>query len=121
MKIAFAYSVVVCVFFHFVESGSSRKTLTGPLKKLRMIVLCSLKLVLIFPLDIQDICQIQYNSRLYNKLINLSKTMRSKHFQNSPSFKKMQGFKTKVCAILDCLSFCNMLFSQKLKHTVEKQ
>ena len=121
MKIAFAYSVVVCVSFHFVESGSSRKILAGALKKLKMIVLCSLKLVLIFQLDIQDICQIQYNSRHYNKLINLSKTMRSKHFQNSPSFKKMQGFKTKICVILDCLSFCNMLFYEKLKLTVKKQ
>ena len=43
------------------------------------------------------------------------------HFHNSPSFKKMQGFKTKVCVILDYLSFCNMLFSQKLKLTAEKQ
>ena len=120
VKIAFAYSVV-CVFFHLVESGSPRKTLAGPFKKLKMIVLCSLKLVLIFQLDIQDICQIQYNSRHYNKLINLSKTMRSKHFQNSPSFKKMQGFKTKICVILDCLSFCNMLFYEKLKLTVKKQ
>ena len=121
VKIASAYSVV-CVFVHLVEPGSARKTLAGPLKKLKMIVLCSLlKLVLIFQLDIQDICQIQYNSRHYNKLINLSKTMRSKHFQNSPSFKKMQGFKTKICVILDCLSFCNMLFYEKLKLTVKKQ
>ena len=61
VKIASAYSVV-CVFVHLVEPGSARKTLAGPLKKLKMIVLCSLlKLVLIFQLDIQDICQIQYN------------------------------------------------------------
>ena len=60
-------------------------------------------------------------SRLYKKLINLSETMRSKHFQNSQSFKRMQSFKTKVCVILDCLSFCKMLFSQKLKLTAEKQ
>ena len=61
VKITFAYSVV-CVFFHLVESGSFRKTLAGPpLRKLKMIVLCSLlKLILIFQLDIQDICQIQY-------------------------------------------------------------
>ena len=61
VKIALAYSVV-CVFFHLVESGSSRKTLTEPLKRLKMIVLCLLlKLALIFQLDIQDVCQIQYN------------------------------------------------------------
>ena len=64
VKIAFAYSVV-CVFFHLIESGSSRKTLAGPLKKLKMIILCSLKLVLIFQLDIQDISQIQYNFKTY--------------------------------------------------------
>ena len=125
VKIALAYSVVF-VFFHLVESGSSRKTLAEPLKKLKMTVLCLLlKLPLIFQLDIQDVCQIQYNfkkfTRLYKKLINLSKTMRSKHFQNYPSFKKMQGFKTKIWVILDCLSFCKMLFSQKLKVTAEKQ
>ena len=61
VKIALAYSVV-CVFFHLVESGFSRKTLTEPLKKLKMTVLCLLlKFALIFQLDIQDVCQIQYN------------------------------------------------------------
>ena len=61
VKIALAYSVV-CVFFHLVESGSSRKTLAEPLKKLKMTVLCLLlKLALILQLDIQDVCQIQYN------------------------------------------------------------
>ena len=88
VKIASAYSVV-CVFVHLVEPGSARKTLAGPLKKLKMIVLCSLlKLVLIFQLDIQDICPISIISRLYKKLINLSKTMRTFFF--SPSFKKMR-------------------------------
>ena len=61
VKIAFAFSIVYA-FFHLIESGSSRKTLAGPLKKSKMIVLCSsLKLALIFLLDIQDICQIQYS------------------------------------------------------------
>ena len=104
MKITFAYSVV-CIFFHLVESGSSRNTLAGPLKKLKMIALCSLlKLVLIFQLD-KIFVRCSIISRLYKKLINLSKTMRSKHFQNYSSFKKMHGFKTKVYVILDCLSF----------------
>ena len=104
MKITFAYSVV-CIFFHLAEPGSSRKILAGPLKKLKMIALCSLlKLVLIFQLD-KIFVRCSIISRLYKKLINLSKTMRSKHFQNYPSFKKMHGFKTKVYVILDCLSF----------------
>ena len=107
VKIAFAYSVV-CVFFNLVESGFSLQTLTGPLKKINnfQFVLCSLKLVLIFQLDIKY----SIISRLYMNLINSSKTIRLKQFRNSPSFKKMQGFKTKVCVTVDCLSFCNVIF-----------
>ena len=42
--------------------------------------------------------------------------MRLKHFQNSPSFKKLQGLgNTKF------LNFCNMLISQKLKCRAEKK
>ena len=46
--------------------------------------------------------------------------MRLKHFQNSQSFKKMQGFDTKVYLILDCLNLCNMIFSEKMKFRAEK-
>ena len=47
--------------------------------------------------------------------------MKLKHFQNFPSFKKMQDFKTKVGVILDVFSFWNMLFSEKLKSRIEKK
>ena len=117
VKIAFTYSVV-CVFFHLVESGLSRKTMAGPLKKLKMISLCLLKLVLIFQLDIQDISQIQYNFKTLREANKFIGNYEIKNFQNSSSFKKMQGFKTKVCVILDCVILdCN----SSLKLTAEKQ
>ena len=122
VKITFAY-LAVCVFFHLVESGSSRKTLAGPLKKLKMIVLCSLlKLVLIFQLDIQiqDICQIQYNFKTLQEAKKFVENY-GNIFKIFSVCQEDAGFKTKVCVILDCLSFCNMLFSEKLKLTAEKQ
>ena len=120
-KIALAYSVV-CVFFHLVESGSSRKSLAEPLKKLKMTVLCLLlKLALIFQLDIQDVCQIQYNFKTLQEANKFVENYEIKTFSELSVFQKDAGFKTKVWVILDCLSFCKMLFSQKLKVTAEKQ
>ena len=95
------------------------ETTSQKIKKFH-IVLCSLKLFVIFQLDIQDICQIQHNFNTSQETHKFIKNMRLKLFPNSPSFKKIQGFKTKVCVILDCLSFCDMFISQKLKFIAKK-
>ena len=93
VKIAFAYSVV-CVFVHLVEPGSARKTLAGLLKKLKMIVLCSLlKLVLIFQLDIQDICHIQYNFKTLQEANKFVKNYEP--FSQFSVFQEDAGFQNK--------------------------
>ena len=94
-KIALAYSVV-CVFFHLVESGSSRKSLTEPLKKLKMTVLCLLlKLALIFQLDIQDVCQIQYNFKTLQEANKFVENYEIKTFSKLSVFQKDAGFQNK--------------------------
>ena len=68
------------------------------IKKLQ-IVLCSLKLVLIFQLDIQDICQIQHN---FKTLEEANKLMENyTRLRQFSVIQEVQGFKTKVCIILD--------------------
>ena len=68
------------------------------IKKLQ-IVLCSLKLVLIFQLDIQDICQIQHNFKTLEEANKLMENyMRLRQFS---VIQEGQGFKTKVSIILD--------------------
>ena len=94
VKIAFTYSVV-CAFFHLVESGLSRKTMTGPLKKLKMIGLCLLKLVLIFQLDIQDISQIQYNFKTLQEANKFIGNYEIKTFSKFPVFQEDAGFQNK--------------------------
>ena len=92
VKIAFTYSVV-CAFFHLVESGLSRKTMAGPLKKLKMIGLCLLKLVLIFQLDIQDISQIQYNFKTLQEANKFVKNYEP--FSQFSVFQEDAGFQNK--------------------------
>ena len=59
------------------------------------IVLCSLKLVLIFQLNIQDICQIQHNF---------------KTLQEANKFIENYEIETKVCVILDVWVFVTCFF-----------
>ena len=96
VKIAFAYSVV-CVFFNLVESGFSLQTLTGSLKKIKnfQFVLCSLKLVLIFQLDIQDICQIQYNFKTLQEPNKFIENYEIETFSKFSIFQEDAGFQNK--------------------------
>ena len=109
VQTAFAYSAV-CVFFHLVESWLSRKTLAGPLRKLKMVVLCSLKLVLIFQLHIQDICQIQYNFKTLQEANKFIKNYEIKTFLKFPVFQEDPGFQNK--------SLCNSRLLEFFKHVI---
>ena len=69
------------------------------------IVLCSLKLVLIFQLNIQDICQIQHNF---------------KTLQEANKFIENYEIETKVCVILDVWVFVTCFFP-KVEIRAEKK
>ena len=96
------FSIVscLCVFSSRRISIFFAKPYRTPQKiKTLQIVLCSLKLVLIFQLDIQDICQIQHNFKTLEEANKLMENyMRLRQFS---VFQEVQGFKTKVCIILD--------------------
>ena len=100
------------MFFHLLESGFSSQTLTGPLKKLKkfQIVLCLLKLVLIFQLGIQDICQIQYNFKTLQKANKFIENYEVQTFSKLSVFQEDAGFQTKVCVILDVRIFGTCYF-----------
>ena len=85
------------------------------------IVLCSLKLVLIFQLDIQDICQIQHNFKTLQEANKFIENYEVETFLKFSVFQEDTGFQNKGLYNTRCLSFCNMLFSEKLKSRVEKK
>ena len=111
------------MFFHLLESGFSSQTLTGPLKKLKkfQIVLCLLKLVLIFQLGIQDICQIQYNFKTLQKANKFIENYEVQTFSKLSVFQEDAGFQNKGLCNTRCSNFWNMLFSEKLKSRAEKK
>ena len=69
--------------------------MAGPLEKVKMIGLCSLKLVLISPLDIQDICQIQYNFKTLQEANNFIENYEIKTFSKFSVFQEDAGFQNK--------------------------
>ena len=83
--IALAQSAV-CVFFRRIWIFFANPDRTPQKIKKFQIVLCSLKFVLIFQLNIQDICQIQHNF---------------KTLQEANKFIENYEIETKVCVILD--------------------
>ena len=90
------------------------------LKKFQ-IALCSLKLVLIFQLDIQDICQIQHNFKTLQEANKFIENYEFETFSKFSVFQEDAGFQNKGLCNTRCLSFCNMLFSKKLKCRGEKK
>ena len=90
------------------------------IKKLQ-IVLCSLKLVLIFQLDIQDICQIQHNFKTLQEANKFIENYEVEAFSKFSVFQEDAGFQNKSLCNTRCLSFCNTLFSDKLKSRAEKK
>ena len=111
------------MFFHLLQSGFSSQTLTGPLKKFKklQIVLCLLKLVLIFQLDIQDICQIQHSFKALQKANKFIENYEFETFSKFSVFQEDAGFQNKGLCNSRCSSFWNMLFSKKLKSRAEKK
>ena len=85
------------------------------------IVLCPLKIVLIFQLDIQDICQIQRNFKTLQKANKFIENYEVETFSKFSVFQEDAGFQNKSLCNTRCLSFCNMLFSEKLKSRIEKK
>ena len=111
------------MFFHLLESGFSSQTLTGPLKKFKkfQIVLCLLKLILIFQLDIQDICQIQHNFKALQKANKFIENYVVETFSKFSVFQEDAGFQNKSLCNTRYLSFWNMSLSEKLKSRAEKK
>ena len=85
------------------------------------IVLCSLKLVLIFQLDIQDICQIQHNFKTLQEANKFIENYEFETFSKLSVFQEDAGLQNKRLCNTRCLSFCKMLFSKKLKSRAEKK
>ena len=84
------------------------------------IVLSSLRLVLTFQSDIQDICQIQHNF----KTLQANKFIENYEIETFSKFSVLQetaGLQNKGLCSTKCLSFCNLLLSQKLKCRAEKK
>ena len=111
------------MFFHLLQSGFSSQTLTGPLKKFKkfQIVLCLLKLVLIFQPDIQDICQIQHSLKALQNANKFIENYEVETFSKFFVFQEDAGFQNKGLSNSRCSGFWNMLFSEKLKSRVEKK
>ena len=85
------------------------------------IVLCPLKIVLIFQLDTQDICQIQHNFKTLQEANKFIKNYEVETFSKFPIFQEDVRFQNKSLCNTRCLSFCYMLFSKKLKSSAEKK
>ena len=88
------------------------------IKKLQ-IVFCSLKLVFIFPLDIQDICQIQHNFKTLQEANKFIENYETETFSKFSVFQEDARFQNKGLCNTRCLSFCK--FSHKLKCRAEKK
>ena len=85
------------------------------------VALCSLKLVLIFQLDIQDIYLIQHNFKTLQEANKSIENYEVETFSKFSVFKEDSGFQNKGLCNTRCLSFCNMLFSEKLKSRGEEK
>ena len=85
------------------------------------IVLCLLKLVLIFQLGIQDICQIQYNFKTLQKANKFIENYEVQTFSKLSVFQEDAGFQNKGLCNTRCSNFWSMLFSEKLKSRAEKK
>ena len=79
------------------------------IKKLQ-IVLCSLKLVLIFQLDIQDICQIQHNFKTLQEANKFIENYEVETFSKFSVFQEDAGFQNTDCVILDVRVFGTCYF-----------
>ena len=105
------------MFFHLLQSGFSSQTLTGPLKKFKkfQIVLCLLKLVLIFQLDIQDICQIQHNFKALQKANKFTKNYEIETFSKFSVFQEDAGFQNKGLCNTRCFEFLEHVIFRKVE------
>ena len=108
------------IWIFFANPGRIKKLKSQTHQKIKKFqnVLCSLKLVLIFQLDIHNICQIQYNLKTLQEADKFIENYEIETFSKFSVFQEDVGFQNK--ALCNTRLF-GMLFSQKLKCRAEKK